>query len=56
MLVNRKGCHPKDRERPVGRKSCRGKGIQRISRTALGGKSVSQISRDPEEIKAEGIL
>ena len=56
MFVHRKGCHPKDRGRPVGRKNYRGKGIQRISCTVLGGKSASQISRDPEEIKAEDIL
>ena len=56
MFVHRKGCHPKDRGRTVERKSYRGKGIQRISCTALGGKSASQISRDPEEIKAEDIL
>ena len=36
MFVNRKGCHTKDRGRPVGRKSYRGKGIQGISCTALG--------------------
>ena len=56
MFVNRKGGHTKDRGRPVGRKSYRGKGIQIISCTALGGKSASQISQDPEEIKAEDIL
>ena len=46
MFVHRKGCHPKDRGRTVERKSYRGKGIQRISCTALGGKSASQISRE----------